>query len=210
MSPRLRLVMMTLTAVLVATLAGVVLAGGPSRTTGPAPPGDSSPTGFDGAAAPPIPPLDFSLTDQDGRPASLREYRGQLVILTFMYSTCQDTCPVMAAQIRGALDDLGQNIPALAVSVDPANDTPLNAKRFLFKASMTGRLRFLLGSRAKLAPIWKAYGIAPQTPRSKQSDHSAYVLLIDKRGRQKVAFPQSELTPEGLAHDLRMLEREAG
>jgi protein SCO1/2 len=206
-NPRLRLVLMTLTAVLVAALAGVVLAGGASDTTGSAP-GDSPPTGFDGAAAPPIPPLDFSLTDQDGRTASLREYRGRVVILTFMYSTCQDTCPVMAAQIRGALDDLGQKIPALAISVDPANDTPLNAKRFLFKNSMTGRMRFLLGSRARLAPIWKAYGIAPQTARSKQSDHSAYVLLIDRRGRQKVAFPQSELTPEGLAHDLRKLQLE--
>ena len=69
---------------------------------------------------PSIPPEDFALRDQDGDMASLHQYRGQPVILTFMYSTCQNTCPLMADQIRGAMNDLGHDVPALAVSVDPA------------------------------------------------------------------------------------------
>jgi protein SCO1/2 len=67
-----------------------------------------------------------------------------------------------------------------------------------------GRMRFLMGSRARLAPIWRAYGIQPQ---GNGFEHSAYVLLIDKRGRQRVSFPVSELTDSGLAHDIRRLER---
>jgi protein SCO1 len=194
---------MTATTVVVAALAAVVLLGGPAASS------DSAATGFAGSLQPPnIPPLDFSLVDQDGHAASLRQYRGQVVILTFMSSNCQDTCPVTAAQIRGALDDLGHDVPALAISVDPGSDTPLNAKRFLLRTSMTGRLRFLLGTRAQLAPVWRAYGIQPQTSGAKQSDHSVYVLLIDRRGRQRVGFPISELTPEGLAHDLRKLQAE--
>jgi protein SCO1 len=162
--------------------------------------------GFAGALRPAgIPPADFTLRDQDGRPAALAAYRGQPVIVTFMYSTCKDTCPLMADQIRGALDELGHDVPTLAVSVDPAGDTPLNTKRFLARHGLTGRARFLLGTRAQLAPVWRAYGIRPQT----NSDaHSAYVLLIDKRGRQRVAFPASELTPEGLAHDVKALQAE--
>jgi protein SCO1/2 len=162
--------------------------------------------GFAGALRPPgIPPADFTLRDQDGRPAALAAYRGRPVIVTFMYSTCKDTCPLMADQIRGALDELGHDVPTLAVSVDPAGDTPLNTKRFLARHGLTGRARFLLGTRAQLAPVWRAYGIRPQT----NSDaHSAYVVLIDKRGRQRVAFPASELTPEGLAHDVKALQAE--
>ena len=88
--------------------------------------------GFAGALRPAgIPPADFTLRDQDGRPAALAAYRGRPVIVTFMYSTCKDTCPLMADQIRGALDELGHDVPTLAVSVDPAGDTPLNTKRFL-------------------------------------------------------------------------------
>ena len=162
--------------------------------------------GFAGALRPAgIPPADFTLRDQNGRSTAQAAYRGRPVIVTFMYSTCKDTCPLMADQIRGALDELGHDVPTLAVSVDPAGDTPLNAKTFLARHGLTGRARFLLGSRAQLAPVWKAYGIRPQAGAE---EHSAYVLLIDKRGRQRVSFPASELTPEGLAHDVKVLQAE--
>jgi protein SCO1 len=63
-------------------------------------------------------------------------------------------------------------------------------------------MRFVLGSERALAPIWRAYGIAPQRG---QLDHSAYVVLVDGRGRQRVGFPHSVLTDADLAHDLRRL-----
>jgi len=161
---------------------------------------------FAGAQRPAIPPQDFRLRDQDGRAVSLRDYRGKVVVLTFLYTTCRDTCPLTATQIRGALDDLGRDVPALAVSVDPVNDTPERARQFLFKRGLAhDRMRFLLGSRARLQPIWKAYGIRPQ---GEAFDHSAYVLLIDRRGRQRIGFPVQQLTPEGLAHDIRRLQAE--
>ena len=162
---------------------------------------------FAGAQRPAMPPQDFRLRDQDGRAVSLRDFRGDVVVLTFLYTTCRDTCPLTATQIRGALDNLGQDVPALAVSVDPANDTPERARRFLFKRGLAkDRMRFLLGSRAQLQPIWKAYGIRPQ---GEAFDHSAYVLLIDRRGRQRIGFPVAQLTPEGLVHDIRRLQAEA-
>ncbi len=162
--------------------------------------------GFAGSLRPDVPPKDFRLADQDGREVSLRSLRGRVVVLTFMYSTCRDTCPVTAQQIRGALDDLGHDVPALAVSVDPANDTRDAAQAFLVRQSLSGgRMRFLLGSRAQLEPVWRAYGIRPQ---GGAFEHSAYVLVLDRRGRQRVSFPVEELTPEGLAHDVRKLEAE--
>jgi protein SCO1/2 len=162
--------------------------------------------GFAGAMRPAIPPQDFSLRDQDGRTVSLRRLRGRVVVLTFMYTTCRDTCPLTATQIRGALDDLGHDVPALAISVDPAHDTPDSAEAFLVKRSLSGgRMRFLLGTRAQLAPIWHDYGIRPQ---GNGFEHSAYVLLIDKRGRQRISFPVEQLVDRDLAHDIRKLEAE--
>jgi protein SCO1 len=200
--PRVRLAVTVVIACCAAAILAVVVASGSSGGG----PKVIVPHGFAGALRPPqIPPKDFSLRDQDGDLTSLHQYRGQPVILTFMYSTCQNTCPIMADQIRGAMDDLGHDVPALAISVDPRNDTPLNAKRFLLNHALVGRMRFLLGTRAQLRPIWKAYGIQPQGSRF---DHSAYVLLIDKRGKQRVGFPMSELTPEGLAHDVKVLQSE--
>jgi protein SCO1/2 len=197
---RLQLTLAAVLGIVAVALVGVLLfGGGGGRAEG------QRTDGFDGFVRPAIPPKDFTLHDQDGRTASLRQYRGQVVVLTFMYSTCQDTCPVTAQQIRGALNDLPRPVPALAVSVDPKNDTPENAKRFLIKQSLTDRMRFLLGTRAQLAPVWKAYGIQPQ---GKGFEHSAYVLLIDKRGRQRIGFPTEQLMPEDLAHDIRRLQAE--
>src|SRR3954452_6573110 len=190
---RLALMVASLLALLGAT--GFVLLSDPTT-------GKDGGRGFEGAVRPAIPPRDFTLHDQDGKAVRLSSYRGRPVILTFMYSTCQDTCPLTAQQIKGALDDLGHDVPALAVSVDPAQDTPTRAKRFLLRQGLTGRMRFLLGDRTQLQGIWKAYGIEPQ---GKAFDHSAYVLLIDRRGRQRVGWPVERLFPEGLATDLRRL-----
>jgi protein SCO1/2 len=142
---------------------------------------------------------EFRLHDQDGELVTSNEYGGRAYVVTFVYSTCEDTCPAMIDQVRGALDDTGISIPLLAVSVDPANDTPARARRFLNERRMTGRARFLLGTRAELAPVWRGYGVQPQ---SDELEHSATVVLVDEDGTQKVGFPHAQLTPEALAHDI--------
>jgi protein SCO1 len=196
---RVRLALIVFATLSILGAGGVILFTKPDTATGV---GDG---GFAGAlSAPNIPVRDFALHDQDGKPASLSQYRGKVVVLTFMYSTCRDTCPVTATTIRGALDQLGHDVPVLAVSVDPANDTPDSAERFLVKQSMSaGRMRFLLGTRAQLQPIWKAYGIQPQ---GKGFEHTAYVAVLDQTGRQRVAFTIDHLTDRDLAHDIRKLE----
>ncbi len=157
MPARLRLALMVFASLAILAAAGVIV------FTRPDSPPKLGANGFAGGLRPAIPPKDFTLRDQDGRTVSLRALRGQVVVLTFMYSTCQDTCPVTATTIRGALDDLGHDVPALAVSVDPAHDTPDSAEAFLVKRSLSGgRMHFLLGTRAQLAPIWHDYGIRPQ------------------------------------------------
>lgn len=200
MHPRLRLVLVGLVACAVTALAAVSIADS-RRDDAPSP---ARAVAFAGGLRPKgVPPSDFALRDEQGATVRLADLRGRPVILTFMYSTCRDTCPLTADQIRGALDDLGGAAPpAFAMSVDPANDTPENASAFLLKHKLTGRMRFLLGSRAQLAPLWRAYGVQPQ---GKAFDHSAYVLLIDREGRGRIGFPLNQLTPEALAHDVRLL-----
>ena len=145
---------------------------------------------------------EFRLLDQDGKAVSMADYRGRTVVMAFVYSTCEDTCPGQVQSIRGALDRLGRDLPVLLVSVDPANDTRARAKRFLLEQHVTGRMRFVLGSERELTPVWKGYGIAPQRGKL---DHSAYVVLVDGEGLQRIGFPHSLLTPEDLEHDLRRL-----
>jgi protein SCO1/2 len=161
---------------------------------------------FKGALRPPAPARDFALHDQDGRLVTLRGLRGRVVVLSPMYTHCRDTCPLVAQQIRGALLDLSgaerDEVTALALSVDPANDSAQSARQFLVTRRVRGYLDFLIGDEAALRPVWRAYGFAPQTAGQ---EHNSYVVLIDRRGRQRVGFPVNYLTPESLAHDLRVL-----
>ena len=202
MPARLAYALLTLTLCAVAAVAGVFVAsrGDDARGDRGVTVGSSGWAGFlrpPGAMAP-----DFRLRDQDGEPVTMAEYRGRPVAVTFVYSTCEDTCPALVDQVRGALDDTGADVPLLAVSVDPANDTEARARRFLGERRMTGRARFLLGDERALRAVWKGYGVAPQRG---DLDHSATVVLVDGEGRQRVGFPHDQLTPEALGHDLRRL-----
>jgi protein SCO1 len=162
---------------------------------------------FDGAQLPPgVRAPSFSLRDQNGRRVTMKEYRGKVVVVTFLYSHCKDTCPVQAQQIKGALDDLRHDVPALSVSVDPPGDRPRSVKHFNAEQGMTGRLRWILGSEGQLQRLWKGFAIIPQSP---DQEHMARIVLLDRKGMQRVGFPASQVTPERLAHDIRALEAES-
>ena len=162
---------------------------------------------FRGATLPPgVKAPAFALTDQDGRRVTMAQYRGRPVVVTYLYTHCKETCPIQAQMVRGALDDLGHDIPALAVSVDPFRDTPASARVFLRKAKMTGRMRFVLGTRRQLQPLYRGFAIQPQL---RDSEHQAYITLVDGKGMQRVAVPVNQTSPEDLAHDIGVLEKEA-
>lgn len=182
----------------------------PTNTTSTAPSGATSK--FAGPVFPAgLRAAQFSLQDQDGKPATLAQYRGRVIVLSFMYSRCRDTCPVMATEIRGALDALpqaGRGIPVLAITVDPVHDTPASARAFIARERMTGRMRFLLGSYGQLQPIYKRYSIQPEFDRAGREyshGHSSFVMLIDRHGLLRVGFPAGDLVPEDLTHDLNVL-----
>lgn len=165
--------------------------------------------GFDGATLPAgIDARGFALRDQHGRRVTLSDYRGQVLILTFLAATETGASPLVAQQIRGALDDLAQPVPAIAISAAPATDTPARVRRLLAQASLSTRMQYLTGTEAQLRPLWRAYRVTPMSAGRARFDGAATVLLIDRRGRERVLFGAEQLTPEGLAHDVSRLETE--
>jgi protein SCO1/2 len=199
---RLQLALIALAACAAAAVGGVLLAA--SKQAGEQV-GLNLSNGWAGALRPPglmVP--SFRLHDQDGDVVTSRSLRGKPVVYAFVYSTCRDTCPAEVQTIRGALDDLGRDLPVMGVSVDPRNDTHKNVIAFLLEQKMVGRMKFLTGTRAQLAPVWKAFGIQPQ---ANGLEHSAHVVLADAQGRQRIGFPFDQLTEDRLAHDLARLAK---
>jgi protein SCO1/2 len=243
---------------------------------------------------PPTAPPQFTLHDQNGHPVSPQDARGDVLVMTFLYSTCRTLCPMQAQAIGQALTEAGaKDVQVYGVSVDPVGDTPANARRFLRRTGLEGApVKILLGTRRELEPVWREYGIVPLNatpeeagaaaaaydwqhgagappdreadeyahcpgaaagsspqeaasggtagdepaceeespspageqpypdtsdqryrgrarPGSWDFEHTAYVLVVDKYGRQRVGFPFEDLTADRLAADIKILAREA-
>ncbi|MGH2915981.1 MAG: SCO family protein [Solirubrobacteraceae bacterium] len=207
-SPRAQATMVVALVALLAAIA-VVLIVRHGASASPAATTSQVRSQFDGATMPPgVRAANFSLRDQNGLPITLSHDRGRVVVLTFIHSLCKDTCPFMVEQIKGALNALpgsGRNVTVIGVSVDPLQDTIRNRRWFLARHQMTGRMHFVSGPPATLRRIWHDYAIQPV---SAHFDHSTFVMLIDKRGYERIGDPASQLTPESLAHDISVLERE--
>ncbi len=175
MRPRARIVLLSATTALALAFALAVLLDRPSegppaassssagvvpgvaaRSTVSAEANAPSASGFYGAALPAgVRAHSFTLIDQSGRAVSLSHYRGQVVVLAFLYSTCGPTCIVIAQQIRGALGELsgagGHPVAVLFLSADPAADTPTHVHNFLAQVSLTGRIHYLTGPLSQSA-----------------------------------------------------------
>lgn len=158
-----------------------------------------------GALAP-----DFTLIDgPTGETVTLSSLGGRVVLLTFLYTSCVDSCPLTAETIRRARDLLGdsaKHIALIAVSVDPTGDTPATTRQFVIDHRLEGSLRFLIGSQAALAQVWQAYGVA-QAVSAREVLHSDVIYLIDKSERGRLVL-HSTVAPDVLASDLTLLANE--
>jgi protein SCO1/2 len=155
----------------------------------------------------PPPAPDFALRDQHGRTVQLSALRGRLVVLTFLYTHCVDVCPLIATNVNAAVRSLGPRageVAMVAVSVDPDRDTPAAVARFLREHRLGARFHYLTGPLDELKPIWQDYNLLIEPGTNGRVAHSAYVLVLDRRGRPRIYYPPSVSEPV-LARDLRAM-----
>jgi protein SCO1/2 len=153
---------------------------------------------------------DFALRDQSGHVVRLSAQRGKSVVVAFLYTRCPDVCPLIASNLNTALRRLGPtraDVRVLAVSVDPKNDTPTAVRRYVRLHRLVPQFRYLTGTRARLAPVWKAYHVAVIANRKGSTvGHSAYEVLVDPAGRERVLYDE-HVTPAEVLHDIAVVER---
>ena len=144
--------------------------------------------------------LDFQLTDQNGSMLSLSDFRGKVIVLTFMDSKCKDTCPLTAAQLRLAYQQLDQTEASQVAFIGVNVNVDAYAIADVYEITQTWHLdeipiwHFLTGSADELTPIWKAYGVAAVPQLAGEIIHTPGVFLIDKVGQERwyISTPYSE------------------
>lgn len=141
----------------------------------------------------------FALTDQDGRPATERDFAGRYRIMYFGFTHCPDVCPTDLAILGQALRRFERTDPERAarvvpifVSVDPERDTPPVLKEYV--AAFHPRLLGLTGTPAQVADVIKRYGAygekeAPAGGGVYNVDHSRIAELIGPEGEPIALLP---------------------
>ena len=176
---------------------------------------------------------DFTLTDQFGSDVTLSGLRGDVVLLTFLYTHCPDICPVVAGHLADVRNELAtgpggmDGVSILAVSVDPERDTVSRAREYSELYGMLTGWRYLVGDRGSLEGVWADYYVSPvpatsasgSGPQAREGsvdalteglmevgliDHQAPVYLVDPDGVLRVVHTLP-MRPADVAADVRSL-----
>jgi protein SCO1 len=160
-------------------------------------------------ASPPFPAKPLVLRDYQGHPVDLGSYRGKALLVTFIYTHCPDVCPLIMGNLHAAQAMLGRaagRLQIIAVSTDPRGDTPRTVAAFLRAHQMTGRMRYLIGTRAQLGRVWRTWGIVARPAKANPDlvEHSAEIFGIGADGKVYTLYP-ANFKPRAIAHDVPIL-----
>lgn len=156
---------------------------------------------------------DFRLKDQDGKIFHFSAARGKLVLVTFIFTTCPDVCPLLTANfaaIQRALDEKKfKNYLLLSITTDPERDTPATMKDYAqrFKADLR-HWAFLTGTRSELNQVWKAFGVNVVKNESGQVQHTTFTTLVDRRGNRRVDYYGDKWQDKEVLKDIEALAAE--
>lgn len=153
---------------------------------------------------------DFALTDHNGKPRNLADYRGKAVVVFFGYTQCPDVCPTTLAALAETMKALGpdaERVQVLFITIDPDRDTQALLAQYV--PAFDPRFVGLYGDAAATERVAKEFKIIYQkqpgpTPGTYTMDHSAGVFVFDPQGRLRLYVSHGQ-SPDIYVHDLRAL-----
>ncbi|WP_233802533.1 SCO family protein [Paraburkholderia sp. HP33-1] len=156
-----------------------------------------------------LPDLDFTLTDDAGRPVSAASFKGRASLVYFGYTHCPDVCPETMGRLMQVLARLGpdaQKVRILFITVDPARDTP-RALHDYVGAFDAEHAEGLTGTDWQIESLAKRYRVAYQMEKrdpngNYEVTHSSAVYVFDSQGHARLLATDHD-TPDAIAQDLR-------
>jgi len=153
---------------------------------------------------------ELNLTDHNGKPRTLADFKGKAVILFFGFTQCPDICPTTLGASAAMLQLLGSDadkVQVLFVTLDPARDTPEVLAKYT--AAFNPTFLGLYGNAEATAAAAKEFKVFFQkapgaTPDSYTIDHTAASYAIDPQGRLRLYMKHGE-TPDQMAADIKLL-----
>jgi protein SCO1/2 len=153
---------------------------------------------------------DFALTDHTGRPRTLADFKGKVVVLFFGFTQCPDVCPTTLAAMAAVMKELGPDaarVQVVLVTLDPERDSAamLGAYVTAFNPTFIA-LRGDAEATTRAAREFKVFfqKVPGKTPGAYSLDHTAASYALDDQGRLRLYIRSSQTVPE-ITADLRLL-----
>ncbi|MBO0722204.1 MAG: SCO family protein [Blastocatellia bacterium] len=191
----------------------------PIVTTGPADQGKvgNSDDGIGPNAGTEVP--DFALVNQDGRKIHFKQYRGQSLLVTFIYTRCPlpDYCPLMSQNFAQIQKELAKNpslkdkTHLLSISIDPDYDKPQVLREYgaRYLGSSKGEAfkqwEFASGSAAQVKEAATFFGMT-YWPEKGQVVHSLRTALITPDGKVFKVYHDQDWKPVDIIKEMEKLE----
>ncbi|MCM8744985.1 SCO family protein [Thermomicrobium sp. CFH 73360] len=163
---------------------------------------------LDGRPAP-----DFTLLNQTGQTVQFSSLEGRAFIVTFVYTSCPDTCPLTLRKLVAAYQRLPQNVcnqvQIIAITVDPERDTPTRVQQYLTLNGFGDHILYLTGDPQTLESVWADFAIAvvrqPLADGQYEVAHTTVSYILDSERRIRYLIRDEALDPERLAGLLERL-----
>ncbi len=133
----------------------------------------------------------FALTDQDGKPFSSEQLKGQVWVAAFIFTNCPGACPMMTQKMAALQQAVpAKNVKLVSFSVDPERDTPEVLKQYAKRAAADeSRWHFLTGKKEDMFAAAAGMKLSASPAQGeKPIQHAEYFLLVDSQGRIRGAY----------------------
>jgi protein SCO1/2 len=155
-------------------------------------------------------PSDFTLTNQDNKPFRLSQLRGEVVLVSFIFTTCNGTCPATTHRMSQVAQALGgQKAHLVSITLDPKRDTPAVLREYMRLYDVDPkRWTFLTGTPKEIDGVLSDWGMWVRHTSGGSLDHPSRVFLLDRRGRLREIYNLDFFRPEWVREDLKLLLEE--
>ncbi len=163
------------------------------------------------------PAPDFTLTTQAGDTLRLRDLRGKVLLVSFIFTTCNGTCPATThrmVQVQDALKAAGLwkggRVRLLSITLDPARDRPEVLRGYMKLYDVdAAHWTFLTGSPEQVTKTLTAWGMWVRPTANGQFDHPSRIFLVDGKGRIREIYNLAFLKAAWVLGDIKLLLNDA-
>jgi len=156
---------------------------------------------------------DFTLTSQDDKPLRMADLRGKVLLVSFIFTTCNGSCPATThrmGQVQEALKARGLwksgDVKLLSISLDPARDTPEVLRNYMRLYDVdSAHWTFLTGPAERVQKTIADWGMWARPAANGQLDHPSRIYLVDRQGRIREIYNLAFLKPDWVVEDVELL-----